>query len=499
MGSGGTPGGRRDAGRPWRERPPLHPDITYDAVVVVPGLMGSELRDAADGRLLWGLSPRLLEQVWRDPSALRHLHLTPEERTGNVGRVRATALLRVPAWAPVLQGLEPYGALLRTAGDAVADPRAVLAFPYDWRLPVEHNGSLLAQAARRHLDSWLAAVEADPALRGSLERAPRLVFLAHSMGGLVTWAALEHDPGLVPDVRTAITLGTPFLGSPKAVLVLNGDRRSRLPDRLLQRFQALAATLPGVHDLLPDFRCVDTGLEVVRLDPPTVRALGGDEELAAATITRQARMRSPGAVRVPDHRAVVGIAQETVQSIRMTDAVATGQYESFLAHADGRLRRDAHGIPERRNRQGDGTVHRDAAHTGPARPVYFPVQHGALAGNASVLKYVHAVLTEYDDSTGPPLGQGELGLTVPDEGVTAGEPWTVHVSGRTAPAGVSCVLVDAESGRQVARARLAAHGDGLAATVTAPVPGLFRVVVAAGGIAPLTQLVLARVPENTTG
>ncbi|WP_329077085.1 lipase/acyltransferase domain-containing protein [Streptomyces niveus] len=382
--------------------------------------------------------------------------------------------------------------------DAIADPRAVLAFPYDWRLSVEYNGRLLAQAARKHLESWTATAVTEPALHRSWERPPQLVFVTHSMGGLVTRAALEHHRDLVPDTRTVITLGTPFLGAAKTAVVLNGNRGSRLPARLLQRLQVLAATLPGVHDLLPDFRCVDEGLEVVRLDPIMVEALGGDRELAAAAITHQSKMRAPEAVVMPDHRAVVGVAQETVQSIRVDSAVVTPQYEGFLTHPDGRLRRDAHGIPERRNRHGDGTVYRDAAHNGAVKPNYFPVQHGALAGNETVLKYVHAVLTEYDDLIGPPMGQGELGLAVPDEGVIAGVPWRIRVTGRTAPTGVSCLLTDADTGRQVARARLAACDGELAATITAPAPGLFRVVVTAGGITPLTQLVLARNPENSS-
>ncbi|AZS69661.1 hypothetical protein DDE74_00500 [Streptomyces lydicus] len=460
--------------------------------------MGSELRDARDGRLLWGLSPRLLEQAWRNSQMFQELRLTPQERAGTFGRVRATALLRTPAWAPVLQGFEPYAALCRTVDDAVADPRAVLTFPYDWRLSVEYNGRLLARAARRHLEAWTATATAEPALRRLWERPPRLVFVAHSMGGLVTREALDHHRDLVPDTRSVITLGTPFLGAAKTAVVLNGDRGSRLPARLLRGLQALAATLPGVHDLLPDYRCVDEGLEVVRLDPLMVEALGGDSELAAAAMARQSRMRAPGAVVMPDHRAVVGVAQETVQSIRISSAVATAQYEAFLTHSDGQLRRDAHGIPERRDRYGDGTVYRDAAHGGAVKPSYLPVQHGALAENETALKYVHAVLTEFDDLIGPPMGQGELGLAVPEAGVIAGVPWTIRVTGRTVPAGVSCVLTDTDTGRQVARARLAACEGELAATVTAPTPGLFRVVVTAGGITPLSQLVLAHEPDEDT-
>ena len=35
----------------------LYPDRTHDAVVVIPGIMGSELRDGTSGSVLWGLDP----------------------------------------------------------------------------------------------------------------------------------------------------------------------------------------------------------------------------------------------------------------------------------------------------------------------------------------------------------------------------------------------------------------------------------------------------------
>ncbi|MEV0982116.1 hypothetical protein [Streptomyces sp. NPDC049915] len=124
--------------------------MTQDAVVVVPGIMGSELRDAKTGDLLWGMSVRLLERAWRRGDGLDHLQATPEEMEGDGGRVRATRLLSVPAWAPFLQGAEPYSSLLRTVTGAVAAPEAVLAFPYDWRLPVERNpGTPLLQMLTR--------------------------------------------------------------------------------------------------------------------------------------------------------------------------------------------------------------------------------------------------------------------------------------------------------------------------------------------------------------
>ena len=39
-----------------RDRPPVRPVTTHDAVLVVPGIMGTELYEAATGRMLWGMA-----------------------------------------------------------------------------------------------------------------------------------------------------------------------------------------------------------------------------------------------------------------------------------------------------------------------------------------------------------------------------------------------------------------------------------------------------------
>ncbi|MEV0982115.1 hypothetical protein [Streptomyces sp. NPDC049915] len=328
------------------------------------------------------------------------------------------------------------------------------------------------------------------------DRGPRLVFVAHSMGGLVVRAALVHESDLVSDTRAVITLGTPFFGAAKAAVILNGDRAR--PGQVLptRRMQALAATLPGVHDLLPDYRCVDEGLEVTRLSPETVGAIGGNKELAARSEEFRTRMRDAG-LALPGHRAVVGVAQPTVQSLRIKSGIVHAQYETFRAGAGGGLKLDVDGVPERFDRAGDGTVYRDAASIGtPASTTYLPIQHGALAKHNSALRYVHAVLTEHDEHLGPVMGDGELGLALPEDGVPVGDAWTLRVTGTASPAGVTCLVVDAATGRAVVRPRLLGRDGGLAAQVTLPDSGLYRVVLENGGNAAITQLVLAVAPEE---
>ncbi|WP_189269101.1 esterase/lipase family protein [Streptomyces fuscichromogenes] len=456
--------------------------------------MGSELVEKETGKLLWGLKPAMLGRAFGHRGGLEALRATEAELDGT-GRTRVlpSALLRLPAWVPLIHGIEPYHDLLTMVRDTVPDPSAVLPFPYDWRLPVEHNGQLLAQTARRHLEGWTATVLATPALRTLCEnRMPQIMFVAHSMGGLVARAAICHQPDLQPDTRAVVTLGTPFLGSAKAAMMLNGGRRTGgLEGAVLDRLQRLTVTLPGVYDLLPDYRCVDEGLEVARLTPQTVARIGGNPYLAAASMDFQLKTRLDHTEALPAHRAVVGVAQPTVQSVRIEAGVVQPQYMSFIAGEHGDLRRDEHGIPEWCDRWGDGTVYRDAATLGTEKPVYLPVQHGSLAKDDVALRYVHGVLTEESVYAGPPMGPGEAGLDLPDEGVIAGRAWQLRVTGRDRPVGVRCEVVNTETGAVVATPRLSTREDCLGASVTLPEPGLYRVRAQVADTPPVTQLLLA--------
>ncbi|MCX4650308.1 hypothetical protein OG249_00090 [Streptomyces microflavus] len=478
----------------WRPGALQSRDVTPDAVIVVPGIMGSELVEKETGKLLWGLKPAMLRRAFGHGGGLEALRATEAELDGTgQTRVKPSALLRIPAWVPLIHGIEPYHDLLTMVSGTVAAPAAVLPFPYDWRLPVEYNGRLLAHAARQHLEEWTATVLATSALRALCQdRMPQMVFVAHSMGGLVTRAAICHQPDLQADTRTVITLGTPFLGSAKTAMMLNGGRRTGGLNRvILDRLQRLTVTLPGVYDLLPDYRCVDEDLEVARLTPQTVARIGGNPYLANASMDFQQKMRLDHTEALPTHRAVVGVAQPTVQSVRIEAGVVQPQYRSFIAGEHGDLRRDEHGIPGWIDRWGDGTVYRDAATLGAEKPVYLPVQHGSLAKNDVALRYIHGVLTEESVYTGPPMGSGEVGLDLPDEGVIAGRAWQLRVTGRDRPVGVRCEIVNTETDAVVATPRLSTRDDCLGAAVTLSEPGLYRVRAQAADTPPVTQLLLA--------
>ncbi|WP_331740402.1 hypothetical protein OG613_46135 (plasmid) [Streptomyces sp. NBC_00015] len=474
----------------------ITPNITHDAVVIVPGILGSELYDTDAGRPLWGLKGgRWLVRAWARERGLEGLHLTPREQEGQYGRVKPMGLLKVPVWAPLLKGIEPYSQLVSTVRAHVPSDSAVLCFPYDWRLSVAVNGSLLAAAARKHLQQWRSQKAYQNARKQATDgREGRLVFVAHSMGGLVTHAALTmgYDNDLAADTRGVLTLGTPFKGAVMAASMLNGLSGTPIP-LPRAKLKALAHTMPGVHDLLPRFPCVEDGTDVRPLTPQDVEALGGNRQFAQDSLDF---FRRQGDFSLPAHRAVVGVDQDTVQSLTLESGLVTASEYCFRYHSDGELMRDENGIPHRWNVTGDGTVHEESAtFTQSFTPL--GLQHGSLAKAKPAMTAVKRFLL-----SGPHLGPeqaGEnLGLTVPDC-VEPGQIWEISISGSDNPADVDCVvesIEDSEGAFERSVSLRSVGGEQLVGHPSVPREGLFRVTVEAAGNPILTQLVLAASAAN---
>ncbi|MFE3263683.1 esterase/lipase family protein [Streptomyces sp. NPDC059215] len=468
-------------------------NLTQDAVVIIPGIMGSELRDTATGKTVWGLSSvRWLLGAWTNPDGFAALRMTEDELEGKVGRIQPVQLMRHSAWTPYLKGCEPYTRLITGVNACAADPAAVLEFAYDWRLSVTTNGRLLAEAARRHLQTWRAHPAHDRARRARVDERPaRLVFVAHSMGGLITQAALDplNDTDLAADTRAVITLATPFYGAVKAAAILNTGRGAPvpLPHRQLQE---LCATMPGIHDLLPQYACVLDHNDARRLSPGDVAALGGHPELArvaADAATKRA------AISLPGHRAVVGTGQTTWQSLTLSNGIIQPHCHTVRRNSDHSLIRKPDGSPEHFDVMGDGTVHKESAALGSA-VTPLPLQHGAAAADRSAVKAVQELLRD-DIHLGPPMGGPGCGLDTPDL-ATVGAPWEIRITGIATPAGVTCEVssVDGHSSARTARLNLAKRS--ITARVEIAEPGLYRVTIRTRDKAQVSQLVLVMPPAR---
>ncbi len=298
-------------------------------VYLVPGIMGSQLG-------LRRRAPLPDDILWIDPVDIIFGRLTVLSLPGSAAIVPLGV---------VLYTYLKLKLLLRAQGfDAVFHQ-------YDWRLGVDELGRDFAQRLRN-------------------ESASTIMLVAHSMGGLISRAALNL-PG-TEKVRRVVLLGTPNSGSFAPVQALRGTYAVvRKVARLDLRHSAeeladeVFSTFPSLYHLLPDPRYSgETDLFDAAQWPdegPRPRI----ELLESARAIE--RMLAP-----PDERftVVVGVDQETVTSV----ARENGEFVYTVT------------------RHGDGTVPTACAVLPGARTYFTPVAHAELTRNRKVVEAVADIL-----------------------------------------------------------------------------------------------------------
>jgi pimeloyl-ACP methyl ester carboxylesterase len=297
--------------------PVAQPDLR---VLVVPGIMGSQL----------GLPrppPLPHDVVWIDPIDIHRGRLTS---------------LRMPAGAPIVSLGVVLFSYLRLKLNLRAHGFTADFHDYDWRLPVAESGRVLAERLR-------------------MLQPARVALVAHSMGGLVSRAALTL-PG-TGHVERLVLLGTPNSGSFAAVQALRGTYAVvRKLARLAESASAetLAAqifnTFPSLYDLLPgeDQSRRNGGRGTDLFDERAWPSSGPQPRPALLQSARDAHRRLAPA----DERfsVIAGVGQETVTAI-------TRRREDFVYTL---------------TRHGDGTVPVASARLEGARSAYAHVAHSNL-------------------------------------------------------------------------------------------------------------------------
>ena len=455
-----------------------------DVIVVLPGIMGSTLH--RDDVPVWEPSRRgvveALTSLLRNVRALQLPDGVGDDHPGDgVEPVDLMPDIRLPfgVWTFDLG----YDALLRSLREtfalveATADwPGNLVLFPYDWRLSNRYNGRRLQEAAGTALERWQS--------QGGRFADAKLILIAHSMGGLVARWYLDRLGGAAV-TRKLITLGTPHRGALKALeQLVNGVRKG--PGPFKANLTSFAASLPSLHQLLPEYACIDeqgglrktTELALPNLTTATVRdAMTFHDEIDAG--------RKATAARYELH-PVCGFKQPTWTSARITG---------------DRLVAD-HAI-DGRDEGGDATVPRIAA-VPPDMPLDSAViqhnadNHGGLVHNQNVFDHLEGVLS----ATRVRYRGGSIDLTVEvDEVLDYGEPLRIRA---TPPPGsrVALEVRIASSDRKRAETlRLLRSGDAFAAELPAPNPDVYEVTVRGVGAArhqvvPVTTAVLVWPPEE---
>ncbi|MGV9450896.1 esterase/lipase family protein [Streptomyces sp. NPDC003635] len=384
--------------------------MTTDLVVVLPGITGSTLRTKAG--LVWSPTPgAILDAIktfGRSINVLRLPEGIGDDHPGDgVEPVDLMPDLHVipGIWTPV-KGYDTLLARLRSLG-YTEQTGNLLPVPYDWRLSNRYNARRLTKIVEPALERWRTT---------SKDPTAQLTFVCHSMGGLIARWYIEKEGG-AGHTRKLITLGTPYRGAARALDQLVNGAHQRLGP-LSFDLTTFARTLPSLHQLLPEYACLQgNGREgLLKTTEVTVPELNHNQltdamrfhtDLGAAEDARPASLTTT--------HAIVGIQQHTPTTARLT---TNGALTLSPDYTDKTL-------------YGDGTVPLVAAcradvpmNSNTLRRV--PDHHGNLQRNPAALDEVEGILTATDIVVRAP-GEIHLRLDVP-EVIAAGENLAVRVS-----------------------------------------------------------------------
>jgi pimeloyl-ACP methyl ester carboxylesterase len=287
-----------------------------DLVVVLPGILGSTLR--RDGRLVWAPSAgSALRAIATFGASLRRLELPAGIGDQHPGDgVEPAALMPdlhvLPGIWTAVKGYDTLLARLRRLGYREPGPGAppgnLLPVPYDWRLSCRYNAQRLAAIIEPALQRWRD--------QGGPYADAEVVFVCHSMGGLIARWYIEQCGG-AEITRKLITLGTPYRGAARALgQLVNGAHPGLGPLRIdLTRF---ARSMPSLHQLLPEYACLQHGGDLAKTTAITLSEL--DTAMVADAMRFHTDLRDAEAGRpasLAATHAIVGTTQPTATTARL--------------------------------------------------------------------------------------------------------------------------------------------------------------------------------------
>jgi pimeloyl-ACP methyl ester carboxylesterase len=462
-----------------------------DLVVVLPGILGSTLRQ--DGRVVWGPSGgfavRAVKSFGRSVNDLK-LGKVGDGPAGDgvePGALMPDLQVLPGVWTPVkgydmlVRRLNSLGYRERT-GEPGAPPGNLLLVPYDWRLSCRYNAERLRDIVPPALDRWRS--------KGGQYQDAKVVFVCHSMGGLIArWYAEKCGGKEIID--KVVTLGTPYRGAAKALEQLVNGAHPGL-GRLRADLTEFIRSMPSMHQLLPEYACVEQGTDLVKttvaglpeLDTGMVAdAMRFHTDLAAAEQQRPESLESL--------YAIVGVRQSTPTTVR-------------LSHGRAEMSDNYQG----QNLFGDATVPVVAA----SRPDlklssnrlrHVPDKHGNLQRNEAALDEVEAILTAMDiiPKAARPIA---LRVDVP-EFALAGEALIVTVTPaeETRHAIHLCVKSEADETGTIEERDLRPATGARTAVIEDLPPGAYTIEAGnddpGSPFASVTSEVLIWPPEGTTG
>ena len=351
-------------------------------MILIPGIFGSRL--LRNGEPLWGdESATFLQWVRKHGADLGHLSIGPDD----------------PSLDDLGDGIQPDGLIenFLVVGRFVKvggyrslthflqkDLNLKLGenlqfFAYDWRRDLRVAARRLATRVEGWIQAWR---------HRSGNPNAKAILIGHATGGLIARYYAEVEGGWSA-VRKLISIGTPFLGSIRAldILYFGLDFRSYgLPHHDLT---SVARTFTSIYELLPQYPSIRTPTNQV-LSPFEIRIptfeqhkMDRARQFHRDLADHHARNRADAGYRAMRATTIAGIGQPTVEVARLMP--------------NGMLSVDTD--PAETEPDGDGIVPRFSAES--ASPggfechlLYVPQSHGMLASDPVVHSHLRNCLLE---------------------------------------------------------------------------------------------------------
>lgn len=442
-----------------------------DLVVFLPGIMGSVLQK--NGKDVWAVTAKTvvssLARLERSIEALQLAQDAPDVDDLGDGIV-ASGLIPDVHLIPGFWKIDGYSGIREALAARLPVQRGLsyIEFPYDWR----RDNRVAARRLAREVPKWLARWRAS-----SGDARAKVVFIAHSMGGLIARYYLECLEGW-RYTRKLITFGTPYRGSLNAVDFLSNGYKVRFAGFDVANLSALLRTFTSVYQLMPRYPCVDMGDGVLRR-PGEVSGLPNiNPRMAAAALAfhyeaERAICRNKESREYERYgiHPIIGIEQSTRQLARLR----AGRLEMST-----RIGENDYG--------GDGTVPRPSAvplqcsvdedRMGFESALHVPGVHGSLQNLPEVVEKVAHVLRAPD--FGAYRSSDPLRLDLDDAYHERSEIQIRCSVGNTKlPIKSSLVIEDAATGQTVARRSPLLSSDRVSVNLGPMSAGLYRAVLRA--------------------
>jgi pimeloyl-ACP methyl ester carboxylesterase len=457
-------------------------EVIRDVVVVLPGIMGSTL--AKKGKMVWAPSAgSVLKAIAIFGRSIKEMALPQGIGDNHPGDgVEPIALMPdlhlLPGIWSVNLGYDGLLDFLRHRFHFVEPSPGypdripnLLPVPYDWRLSNRFNGRRLKGIVEPALERWRA--------QGGPFTEAKLVFICHSMGGLVARWFIEQEGGAAI-TRKLVTLATPYRGALNALdQLVNGVRKGIGPLQL--DLTTFARSLPSLHQLLPEYACLDSPGGLLKTTETILPELQASMVADAMHFHDQLDQKGGVVVSGLDIHPIVGTRQATYTTARIVGNSVV-PIETIYGENEG----------------GDATVPRLAAIPKGIRPDspvvhYIADQHGSLQHNRGVLDEIEGILTA-KPVVHRAMPRLEVGVRT-DPLVLAGEKIAIEASVAGGKRVALQVQVRDEGGKQVATVHLRPEQGVHRAAIDPLSPGAYRVVVGGVGamataVAPVTTVVL---------